>query len=156
HGVLTESLLVVGTDRGPVEGVVGRILGESNGSLSENADLRAAFDGRAHGTFFAYADLQRLLKSAKRYMSERDREEIAQVNAFADLATPGWVTVAAGIVKGISGGVVRLRLAAHHHSLLCNFLRRAPMRRKCLANVPGDAAAVIGVGLNPPMRVVEG
>ncbi|MBK8269484.1 MAG: hypothetical protein IPK83_14735 [Planctomycetes bacterium] len=151
-GVLTESLFIVGTGRGLVEGVVDRIQGRSKESLATSEQLKDSSDARLHGTLFGFVDLQKCMTAVKQQIDDRDRDDFAKVNAFADLDSLRWVTFSLGVDDGILGAQVAVRLADDHHSLVYNFLRLTPMSRNCLRKVPADAAAVFGIGLNPAVE----
>ncbi len=152
-GVLTESLLVVGTNRGLVEGVASRIQGGRETSLASNQELTAAMEGRRAGTLFAYVDLQKVIASVKGNLSPRDEREFAQVNAIADLEGLRWATLSFGIDDDVLAARLAVRLADDHHSLVYNFLRLSPMSMNCLSKVPSDAGAIIGIGLNPEIKI---
>ena len=148
-GVLTESLLIVGTGRDLVEGVVARLIGKETSSLAARKDLAEVVEARGDATLFVYVDIQAALKIAKANMSERDRSEFNRINAVCDLDSLRWGTLAAGINDGALGLQMTLRLAEGHHCLAYNLVRLEPMTRQSLRCVPGDAAAIFGLGLNP-------
>jgi len=150
-GVLTESLLVVGNDRDQVEGVIGRLLSGDSKSLATREDLSEVMAQRAGATLFAYVNLESALKIAEKGMDEGDRREFATINAIADLHSFRWATYSYGIHKGTLSSQLVVRLADEHRSIAYNLLRLPPMSRKCLDIVPKDAAAVVGLGLNPEL-----
>lgn len=152
-GVLTESLLVVGVNRNLVEGVVARIQGDSRDSLASNKDLRDAMESRGAGTLFAYVDLQKTIQKVRSQLSPRDIREFEQVNAFADLDSLRWATLSFGIDDDVLAARLAVRLADDHHSLVYNLLRLSPMGADSLSKVPGNAAAIVGVGLNPELQL---
>ncbi len=148
-GVLTESLLIVGTDRALVQGAVSRLLGKSKGSLASREDLKDNLGRRPEGTLFGFADLQKIFKLVKERASDRDLEDLRMANVLADLESLRWATFSAGIDNGSLGLDLAVRYADGHHSIVYNLLRMPPMTRECLKLVPADAAAVFGFGLNP-------
>lgn len=150
-GVLTESLLIVGTGRDLVESAVSRLLGKESASLASRQDLAAVVEDRGEATLFAYVDIQAALKIARTQMSTGDRREFAKVNALCDLDSLRWATFTAGIDDGTLGLQFTVQLAEGHHSLAYNLLRLPPMTRASLRHVPPDAAAIFGLGLNPAM-----
>lgn len=151
-GVLTESLLIVGTGPGLVQGVVDRLQGKSGDSLGASEQLRDSYEARRHGTIFGYVDLQKAIGLVKKQLDDRDRDDFAKFNAFADLDSLRWATFSMGVDDGVLGWQLAVRLADDHHSLVYNFLRLTPMTRNCLKKVPDDAAAVFGLGLNPAVE----
>ncbi|MFQ5430168.1 MAG: hypothetical protein ACE5E1_07655 [Phycisphaerae bacterium] len=148
-GVLTESLFIVGTDRALVEGVVERLTHPGGASLATREDLEAVFSHRSDGNLFAFCNLEEMFKLAKARVSEEDRRELETINAFVDLDSLRWATFSIGIDGGALGARFAVRLADNHRSIVYNLLRLPPMTRECLKNVPADAAAFVGIGLNP-------
>jgi hypothetical protein len=149
-GVLTESLLIVGSSRELVDGVIGRLEGGGK-SLASREDLGEVMSQRTGATFFAYVDMQAALKIAESQMDEGDRREFNTINAIADLRSLRWATYSWGIHEGTLSAQLAIRLADDHRSIAYNLMRLPPMTRKCLAYVPQDAAAVFGLGLNPEL-----
>ncbi|MCG8405227.1 MAG: hypothetical protein MI923_08530 [Phycisphaerales bacterium] len=148
-GVLTESLLVISNGRNLVEGVVDRLAGSKASSLASRNDLKDLVEDRSGSTVFACANLQGLFELSKANVRPHDREDFDVVNAFADLESLRWATFSAGIDDGILGARFTVRLAENHRSIAYNMMRLPPMRRTCLKHVPPDAAALLGIGLNP-------
>jgi hypothetical protein len=153
-GVLTEALFIVGTDRDLVDGVVGRLTHPGKASLATREDLKETIEQRTGSTFFAYADLQAILKLVKANLSEGDQKEFAMANAIADLDSLRWATFSAGIHDGTMGAQLAVRLAKDHHSIAYNLVRLPPMSRRCMAGVPADVAALFAFGLNPTLTSV--
>jgi len=149
-GVLTECLLVVGTGRELVEGAVARLTGDAP-SLASRDDLKDVMNQRAGATLFAFADLQRVLKTVQQKMSERDRREFDVANAVGDLDSLRWATFSLGIHEGQLGIQFAVRLADDHRSIAYNLMRLPPMGRRCLECVPASAAGIVGLGLNPAL-----
>lgn len=150
-GVLTEALLVVGTERELVDGVIGRLVTGNSDSLATRKDLGEVMTQRRGSTIFGYVDIQKALQIAEKHMSEGDRREFNTINAIADLRSLRWATLSYGIHEGVLSSQLAVRLADDHRSIAYNLMRLPPMTRKCLANVPRNAAAVFGLGLNPEL-----
>ncbi len=148
-GVLTDALFIVGTSRGLVEGVVDRLVGAAEVSLATRDDLAEVFTDRPTATLFAYADLQGIFDAVKADLSEHDLRDFNMVNAFADLDSLRWASFSLGIDDGALGAQLAVRLADGHRSLAYNLMRLPPMSRDCLRVVPPNAAAFVGLGLNP-------
>jgi hypothetical protein len=150
-GVLTECLLIVGTGRELVEGAVGRLMGGGKSSLGSRDDL-VEFAGAQRGaTLFGYVNLQQALKIARASMDEDDLREFAMANALGDLDSLRSATVSFGVHDGALGARLSLRLAEDHRSFIYNLFCLPSMGRKCLEKVPADAAALVGLGLNPAL-----
>lgn len=150
-GVLTESLLIVGTGRDLVQGVVERLLGERNDSLAARPDLADMENQRRGSTLFAYCDLQGVIARATKNMSERDRREMKIVDGLVDLDSLRWAAFSAGIQDQTLGLQFALRLADDHRCIAYNLMRLPPMTQQCLKIVPFNAAGVFGMGLNPAL-----
>ncbi|MBN2563528.1 MAG: tetratricopeptide repeat protein [Phycisphaerae bacterium] len=150
-GVLTESLLIVGTGDDLVEGVVNRLVGTNRASLATREDLTEITGKRGNETLFAFVDMQKALKIAKASMDEHDQRDFAVVDAFCDLDSLRWATVSAGIDDGVLGLELTIRLAADHRNFVYNLVRLPPVTRDCLRAIPPDAAAFLGLGLNPAL-----
>jgi hypothetical protein len=148
-GVLTEALLIVGSSRDLVEGVVTRLNDPAAPSLASRADLSEVMASRTGATVFALADIQAILTLARGHMSDGDRREMAAIDAVADLGSLRWAAWSMGIHDGVIGARFTLRLADQHRSIAYNLTRLPPMSRKSLDLVPVDAAAVVAFGLNP-------
>lgn len=150
-GVLTQSLLIVGTGRDLVEGVVHRLEHADSPSLGSREDLSEVLTQRTGSTLFAFCDLSAVLKKATDGMSENDRREFQVANALADLDHLRWATYSMGIHDGALTSQLAVRYADDHRSIVYNLLRLPPMTRQCLSRVPKDAAAFFGMGLNPAL-----
>lgn len=150
-GVLTEALLIVGTDRDLVSGVVDRLVDPKVASLASRDDLSEVAEQREGATLFVYADIQAVLRAAKANMSEGDLREFNAANAIADLDSFRWAALSFGIHEGTLGANLAIRLADNHHSIAYNLTRLTPLGHKSLAKVPPDAAAIFALGLNPAL-----
>lgn len=148
-GVLTESLLIIGTNRALVEGVIGRIMGEESASLESEGAMRDCAAARKHATLFAFADLKQIMTILRPQFERRDRGDFARVNTIADLDNLDWVTISVGVDGKVLNSQLTLRLTDSHHSFLFNLLKLTPLTKRCLSMVPADAAAIFGCGLNP-------
>ncbi len=150
-GVLTESLLIVATDRDLIEGVVDRLIGEKKGSLADRSDLDDYNKLHTGATLLAFADLQRIIQIAKKSMSQDDQREFNTVNAIADLDSLRWAAFSLGAHDSTLGAQLVVRLADEHHNIVYNFMRLPPMSQECLSRVPAGAAGVFSMGLNPAL-----
>lgn len=156
-GVLTDSLLIVGSSRGLVEGAVNRLMGSGEGSLAGREDLAEVHARRTGATLFAYADAPRILARAKERMggAPHSMREFAEINAIADLDNLKWAAFSFGIADGVVSADLTVRMNDGHRNLIYNLLRLPSMSRKSLEFVPPDAVGLLGIGLNPPIGRVE-
>lgn len=150
-GVLTESLLIVGTSRGQVEGVVERLIGGGKASLASQEGIAELIAGSRGATFFACANLRAVVEGLRKHLPPEDRGEIELIDKVADLGSLRWATVSLGIDDGVLGVKCAVRLADDHRNLIYNIMRLPPMSRNALRHVPPDAAAFFGIGLNPAL-----
>ena len=148
-GVLTESLLIVGTGRDVVEGVVDRLAGATSSSLAAREDLQKVRRAQPDSTFFAYANLQGIYELSKANIQPHNERDLAILNAFADFDSLRWATFSMGIHDDTLGCQLAVRFADQHRSIIYNMMRLPPMSRNCLKHVPPNAAAFFGIGLNP-------
>ncbi|HKQ48773.1 MAG TPA: hypothetical protein VJZ71_11945 [Phycisphaerae bacterium] len=150
-GVLTQSLLIVGTGRDLVEGAVKRLVNSDTPSLATRDDLSEVMTDRTGATIFAFCDLAAVLKRVTGSMSEDDRQEFQVANVLGDLDHLRWATYSMGIHEGALTTQLAVRYADDHRSIVYNLLRLPPMTRQCLSRVPKDAAGFFGLGLNPAL-----
>lgn len=150
-GVLTEGLLIVGNDRNLVQGAADRLVGNLTDSLRSRPDLKDVFAERGDRMFFAFGDLTRVYDLAKQQAGEHDRDDLVAANTLLDLEHLRWATLSFGADRGALGLTARVCYADDHRSLVYNMLRLPPMSRDSMRYVPGDAAAVFGIGLNPTL-----
>lgn len=150
-GVMTESLLILGTDRSLVEGVVARLEGREKSSLASHPDLEAIATQRRSATLFAFADVQQVIKHARAKMADdaHAMREFAQAEILFDLKNLRSAYFSFGIHQRTLSLELAVRMAEGHNNLIYNLIRTPPMSRRSLAFVPADAAAIFGLGLNP-------
>lgn len=151
-GVLTDSLLIVGTSRKLVQDVVTRLERPDTPSLASRKDLAEVHARRQGATLFAYVDGPACVRQARARVGEdkRQRDEFAQADALLDLDHLRWATLSFSAHGGRIGLDLAVRLADDHRNLVYNLLRTPPMTRRSMVFVPAGAAAVFGLGLNPP------
>lgn len=150
-GVLTESLAIVGTSRELVDGAVRRLLGREPASLAAREDLAQVMIDRQSATLFSYVNLQAAMQVVQANLDEGDRREFAAANAICDLDSLRWATFSGGAHQGKLQFQITLHLADGHRSLAYNLVRLPPMSRESLQQVPPEAAAIFGIGLNPAL-----
>lgn len=150
-GVLSDGLLIVGTDRAVVEDVVTRLEGRSAETLASRPDLKELHERRRGATLFAFADGPRCVAQARRMAQQPHQQaELARADAVLDLDSLRWAAFAFGLRDRSLGAELTVRLADNHRNLVFDLLRLPSMSRASFAYVPADAAAVVGLGLNPP------
>jgi hypothetical protein len=150
-GVLTQSLLIIGTGRDLVEGAVKRLVNSDTPSLGTRDDLSEVLTQREGATIFAFCDLSAVLKRVTGAMDEDDKQDFQIANVLGDLDHLRWATYSMGIQDGALTTQLAVRYADDHRSIVYNLLRLPPMSRQCLSRVPKDAAGFFGLGLNPAL-----
>ncbi|MEE8170018.1 MAG: hypothetical protein V3T70_05670 [Phycisphaerae bacterium] len=146
-GAMTERLVVVGMPRSEVEGVIERLKNGGKDSLAES-EAYHTLAGKKHGaTLFGFVDAQRALAIAKPFVEDDDDFQIA--HALMDLDNLVGAAFAVGAIDGGLGLDASVLLNEGHHNVAYNLIRTPAMSRRSLACVPGNAAFVLGFGLNP-------
>ncbi len=156
-GVLTDSLLIVGSTRGLVEGAVARLEGREKDSLASRDDLKEINIRRAGSMLFAFADAPAMLKQFKalHLRSEHDRTEYAEADAFVDFEKLRWGCFSFGVHDRRIAAELTIRLADDHRNLVYDLIRMPSMTRRTFGFVPGDAVGFAGLGLNPPTGLAQ-
>jgi len=151
-GVLTDSLLIVGSNRSLVEGAVARLEGRETDSLASRDDLKEINARRAGAMLFAFADAQSCLKQIKamHIKTDHDRREYAEADAFVDFEKLRWACFSFGVHDRRIAAELTVRLADDHRCLVYDLIRMPSMTRRTFGFVPGDAVGFAGIGLNPP------
>lgn len=148
---LTARLIIVGTDRGQVEGVIRRLRGKEKTSLTNSDQLAALMKDRGDSMFFLAVNakpvmpmLNALMLAAGAASPEAAMaQQILDVNALNAVVIRGGVTA-----EGVAGDVM-LRLDKGHRNLVYNFVRMPPLPPDALKAIPSGAAAVAAFALNP-------
>ncbi len=146
---LTSRLVIVGTDRPGIQGVVNRLTGDEQESLAGNRalqDLSANSDTLL--TFFVNAKPIMPLLTGVLAAQAGYGNDIDKVQALLDPASLDYVMGRVAIDDNGLTLDVGLRLDEGHHNLVYNFLRTPAINPETLACVPEGVAAVIVGALN--------
>lgn len=146
--VMTGRMVIAGKPRANVEAAVARIKGDAKESLAGSERFASLLKGKAGSTVFAYVDAQKVLAAVRPAMENDD--EFQMVRALCDLDHLSGAAIGIGAIDGGLGLDASILMEEGHHNLIYNLLRTPAMSRKSLACVPGNAAYVLGFGLNPP------
>jgi hypothetical protein len=149
----TERLLVLSPSREQIAAVVGRLRGQgaAGESLKDAASFRTVADAREDSLLFAWADSQRAAPLVYAAMAqEMNPQEMMAVSAVLNLPQIECATFALGATEGGARAEAALRFKPGHQHLVYSLLRTAPIGVDALRHVPGDAAVVAAIGLNPP------
>lgn len=150
--VQTERLLILSPSRELVADAVGRIKpGPAANSLKDAASFRSVADARENSLLFAWADSQRAAPLVYAAMQrEMSVQEMMAATAVMNLQQIECATVAVGATNGGLSAEAAVRFKPGHQHLVYGLLRTAPIGVDALRHVPGDAAVVAAIGLNPP------
>jgi hypothetical protein len=149
----TERLLVLSPSREQIAAVVGRLRGNgaAGESLKDAASFRAVADARENSLLFAWADSQRAAPLVYAAMAqEMNPQEMMAASAVLNLPQIECATFALGATEGGARAEAAVRFKPGHQHLVYSLLRTAPIGVDALRHVPGDAAIVAAIGLNPP------
>jgi len=147
---LTHRMVVVGLPRSSVEATVKRLRkgGEAGGGLADDEAFKKVCANRAPSTLFAYVNAQRAIAALSPQLDNDEDFQIAR--SVLDLDHLIGASLRLGAIDGGLGLDFSVHLAEGHHNLAYNLVRTPRMSRRSLACVPSNAAAVIGLAINPP------
>lgn len=147
----THRLVVAGTNRDLIAGVVERLSTDRGDSLAERADMRELAGQRDHSLLFAYVDakgaVQTLYKAA-----QHDPDMMQEMGVpLALLDAPHMQSLALSLGSSREGlfGEFHMLLDEGHSNFVYNLIRTPPMTGKSLRGVPAGSAVVLAVGINP-------
>jgi hypothetical protein len=143
---LTQRLVVFGTDRQHVEGVVARLQGDARDSLADSPNMADGLADRADALLFFCVNAQRIMPLV--IMAAQADRDFAMAAALLDLRTVQWLTGRVGVSPRGLFADVALRLEKGHHNIAYNLVRTPPIRRETLAQVPEGVAGVFAAALS--------
>lgn len=149
----TERLLVLSPSREQIAAVIGRLRGKdaAGESLKNAATFRAVAEARENSLLFAWADSQRAAPLVYAAMArDMNPQEMMAASAVLNLPQIECATFALGATEGGARAEAAVRFKPGHQHLVYSLLRTAPIGVDALRHVPGDAAIVAAIGLNPP------
>ena len=152
---LTSRLIIVGTDRGQIEGVIRRLRGKEKSSLANSEQLAVLMKDRGDSTFFLAVNakpvmpmLNAMLLAAGTASPEAAlAQQVLDINALQALVIRGGVAA-----DGISGDIT-LRMDKGHKNLIYSFVRMPALPADALNGIPNGAAGFAAFSLNPVMDV---
>lgn len=150
---LTARLVVIGTNRDLVEGVIARLDDDGAESLAGTDTFKQGAASHDEALAYVFANVQAGLKYAYR-MAGQDRDMmrgLMTAQAVFDLAHLNSLALALGSSNDALQAEFVMSLAEGQTNMVYNLLRTPPMHGRALRLVPGSAAAVLAVGLNPDL-----
>ena len=144
--VVTTRLFLVSRTRDQVAAAVARLGNPAAASLADQEPIRQLKSDRDGALLFAVIDGPRAAEQVNRHLHGQEGQV---ARAVLDLNHIRSVSV---VVRTTAEGLsleARLDLMEGHENLLYGLIRTAPCNRQSLQYVPGGAAAVMLLGLNP-------
>jgi len=155
---LTSRLIIVGTDRTQIEGVIRRLKGKEKSSLANSEQLATLMKDRGESAFFLAVNAKPIMPMLNAMMLAAGTaspeaalaQQVLDINALNALVIRGGVAA-----DGISGDVT-LRMDKGHKNLVYNFVRMPALPTDALHGIPSGAAGFVAVSLNPVMEIKKG
>lgn len=147
---VTARMILASRSREQVAAAVARLRDPQAPSLASNEDLKRLKADRADALLFAYVNGP---KAAEQFRRHARGQEAWIASGVLDLDHLRSVSVSIGATPEGLQLQARVDLMEGHHNLIYGLIRTAPCGRESLEHVPGGAAAVALLGLNPPDAV---
>lgn len=147
----THRLVVVGTSRDLVSGVVDHLAGSTRDSLADRPDMAALAEQRGDALVFAFVDAKGAVEMAYKNLGH-DRDAMQALGMAQGLFDIGHLQSVSAAIGSTDRGLyaeAAMALDEGHANLIYNLIRTPPMSGRSLQNVPAGAAAVLGIGINP-------
>lgn len=144
---VTRRLFFVARSRAHLEGAVARLTNTDAESLATQDGFQKVQSNRSGALLFAYVDGQRALTALEPLF--RDEEAMA-VRTLLDLDHLNSASVSLKTTEESIEASLNVDLAEGHRNLVYSLFRTAPITRRSLDHVPGGAAGLAIIGLNPP------
>lgn len=147
---LTARLVIAGTSRGEIEGVIERLRSPDEASLATNQDLAEVLADRQDALLFFCVNPQPLMPLLNGLMAAgaTQSRELALAQALVDLKS--FQSLTGRFDVGNQGLLVELtlRLDEGHRNLVYNFLRGPAIDTETLRCIPPGAAGFLALALN--------
>lgn len=154
---LTNRLVIAGTSRAEVEGVIARLKNEDEASLATSGKLADVIQERDDNLLFFCVNPKPLLPLINDLMAANapEQRELALVQALLDLPSIRAVTGQLNIAEdGLTLGMA-LCLDEGHQNLVYNFFRRPAIDPQSLRCIPAGAAGFLAIALNEAPSAYE-
>lgn len=150
---VTHRLVVVSTERGPIDEVVRRLRGQETKSLASSARVADALKDREHALLYFLVDAKTVMPYATGLaaMAGGANREVALAKALLD---PDSLQSVVGKLGVNDAGLfldVSVRLDKNHRNLVFNFFRAATLNTDTLKCIPEGVAAFSVVAINDSM-----
>ncbi len=147
----THRLVIAGTSRDLVAGVIERLASPGSPSLADREDIKHLGDQRDNALLFAFVDAKGALAAAHKAAANDPDAMQAIGMAYGMLDVPHMQSLALSLGSSSEGlyGEFQMALDEGHANFIYNLIRTPPMNGRSLKAVPAGAAVVLGVGINP-------
>ena len=146
--VQTKNLFVASSDRDHLEAAIDRVRSKGK-SLADNDTFSQRRSECKNALVFAYVDGPNLVEHVVPHVGG----DIAIARAVLDLDHLRCATAMVSATDSGAKAEVRITMDEKHNSLAYGMIRTVPFREEIFSNVPGSAAVVAAVGVNPPMQL---
>jgi len=147
----TARLVIAGTSRELVSGVVERLNGAGGDSLLDAPAFASQAANRENAVLYAFVNGKQALKQAYRIAQQEKglMQDLGMAQAFFDLQHLESISLAAGMLNDGARAEFVMTMSEGQTNMIYNLLRTPPIRGEALAKVPASAAAILSFGLNP-------
>ncbi len=143
---MTTRLVIVSNSRQNVADAVARLKNSGAGSLAADENFKRCAEDRDGALLFVYASGPALLEA---FGPQFDSQEAVIARIVLDLDNLQSITAALGTTEQGLELKACVNMAPGHRNLALGLIQTAPASRRSLAFVPGEAAGVALLGLNP-------
>jgi len=154
---LTDRLAIASRDRGEIEAVVARLVGDGGPSLADAPGVERAMELRGDDLLFFCVNLEQMMPMIQNAIARETRRnrELQMALSFVDLESTKTIAGRIGVDDDGISLEVGIDLDEDHRNLAFNLLRLPGIDRDTLAMVPAGAAffaasAITGSGSVPP------
>lgn len=147
----TARLVIAGTSRDLVSGVVERLNGGGGESLLDAPAFASQAATRDNAMLYAFVNGKQALKQAYKIAQHEQgmMQDLGMAQAFFDLQHLESISLAAGMLDDGARAEFVMTMSEGQTNMIYNLLRTPPIRGEALSKVPATAAAVLSFGLNP-------
>ncbi|MEM8678538.1 MAG: hypothetical protein AAGF97_04190 [Planctomycetota bacterium] len=146
--VQTKTLFVASSDRDHLEEAIQRARGRAS-SLVDNETFAKRRRECKDALLFAYADGPNIVE----HVVPQVGGDVAIARAVLDLDHLQCATAMISSTDSGAKAELRISMDENHNSLAYGMIRTVPFRQDIFRNVPGSAALVAAIGVNPPLKI---
>ena len=151
--VKTHRLLIASTDREQVSAAIER-MAKSGDSLAGQPQFEEARQNHAGAMAFAFVDPAQAFGKLRHMAGSA--EEMMIASTVLDIPHMKFAAWSLGCQESGVQSRLQVEFEENHRSLAFNLIKTAPLTGQTLQRVPGDAAIVAALGLNPELPLSAG